>query len=89
MGPTGTFFIVIIAMTMVAFIVATWMKTRATHGHVGSQPDAASLRHIELLSAENEGLKGKISRLEERISVLERIATDPAARTAREIDDLR
>ena len=46
-------------------------------------------RQIELLSSENAGLKGQVSRLEERIAVLERIATDPAARTAREIEQLR
>ena len=34
-------------------------------------------------------LGAQISRLEERIAVLERIATDPAERTAREIDRLR
>ena len=31
----------------------------------------------------------QVSRLEERIAVLERIATDPAERTAREIEALR
>ena len=54
--------------------------------HKGS-PDAE--RQIGLLSNENEQLKGHITRLEERISVLERIATDPATRTAAEIDALR
>jgi hypothetical protein len=44
---------------------------------------------VELLSSENAGLKGQVSRLEERIAVLERIATDPAERTAREIEQLR
>jgi hypothetical protein len=34
-------------------------------------------------------LVGRISRLEERIAVLERIATDPATRTARDIEALR
>jgi hypothetical protein len=42
-----------------------------------------------LLTNENAGLKGQVSRLEERIAVLERIATDPAERTAREIEQLR
>ena len=44
---------------------------------------------MELLSDENAGLKGQMGRLEERIAVLERIAVDPAERTAREIDQLR
>ena len=46
-------------------------------------------RKVELLTSENERLNGQVSRLEERIAVLERIATDPAERTAREIDALR
>jgi len=46
-------------------------------------------REVEQLTQENSGLKGQVSRLEERIAVLERIATDPAERTAREIEQLR
>ena len=46
-------------------------------------------RGVALLEAENERLTGTIGRLEERIAVLERIATDPAVRTAREIEALR
>ena len=46
-------------------------------------------RKVLLLSSENEKLTGQVSRLEERLRVLERIATDPAERTAREIDALR
>jgi hypothetical protein len=41
------------------------------------------------LERENEQLKRTIGRLEERLAVLERIATDPAERTAREIERLR
>lgn len=46
-------------------------------------------RKMALLTNENEQLHGKVGRLEERLAVLERIATDPATRTAREIDALR
>lgn len=46
-------------------------------------------RHTALLSSENEQLTGKLGRLEERVAVLERIATDPARRTAEEIESLR
>jgi hypothetical protein len=53
----------------------------------GEAPEAE--RKILLLSSENERLVGQVGRLEERIAVLERIATDPAERTAREIDALR
>ena len=41
------------------------------------------------LGAENGTLKDEMARLTERVAVLERIATDPAARTALEIESLR
>ena len=41
------------------------------------------------LRAENERLKSDMTRLLDRVATLERIATDPAERTAREIEDLR
>jgi cell division protein FtsB len=50
-------------------------------------PEAS--REIDRLSDENAGLKANVSRLEQRLAVLERIATDPAERTAREIEQLR
>ena len=58
-------------------------------GNPVSRNDPDAKRTIELLTNENERQAGQISRLEERIAVLERIATDPAERTAREIDALR
>lgn len=84
-----------VAMSPLAWVATTWI--RAKHGYPleddkgnpvpRSDPDAK--RTIELLTNENERQAGQISRLEERIAVLERIATDPAERTAREIDALR
>jgi hypothetical protein len=41
------------------------------------------------LEAENGTLRQEMARLTERVAVLERIATDPAARTALEIESLR
>jgi len=43
----------------------------------------------DFFHARYERLTGQIGRLEERLRVLERIATDPATRTAQEIDALR
>jgi hypothetical protein len=60
---------------------------RRTRGTAGEDIEAE--RKIMLLSNENDKLTGQVSRLEERIAVLERIATDPAERTAREIEALR
>ena len=58
-------------------------------GGTVTKSDLADKRKVELLETENSKLHGQVSRLEERIAVLERIATDPAERTAREIDALR
>lgn len=94
------FIIAIIAITTFGWIVNNWIRTK--HGYPPSddwgstmnwggaqKQDPAADRKVELLSTENERLNGQVSRLEERIAVLERIATDPAERTAREIDALR
>ena len=89
------FVIAIIAISTAGWLINTWI--RAKHGYAlenewsGQTPKSnpEGDRKIELLSSENQRLTGQISRLEERIAVLERIATDPAERTAREIDALR
>lgn len=52
-------------------------------------PDLVARRGVELLDTENERRAAQIDRLQERLAVLERITTDPAERTAREIDALR
>ncbi len=61
---------------------------RRWRGTTGGE-DIEAERKIMLLSNENDRLTGQVGRLEERIAVLERIATDPAERTAREIEALR
>jgi hypothetical protein len=91
------FVIAIVAISTAGWIINNWIRAR--HGYPledewsgksnRSDMDANAERKIGLLSTENERLTGQISRLEERIAVLERIATDPAERTAREIDALR
>jgi hypothetical protein len=91
------FVIAIIAMSTIGYVINSWIRAR--HGYPledewsgkshRDDGDAGTERKIGLLSAENERLTGQISRLEGRIAVLERIATDPAERTAREIDALR
>lgn len=92
-GPE--FVIAIIAISTFGWILSSWI--RAKHGYplenewhgVTHKQDPEAARRIEALSSENAGLKGQIGRLEERLAVLERIATDPAERTAREIESLR
>ena len=82
------FIIVIVGMGMVAGLIQTVLKHRH-EARMGRDNLGAPSRQVELLSSENAGLKGQVGRLEERIAVLERIATDPAQRTLREIEELR
>lgn len=92
-GPT--FIVAIIAISTFGWVMSSWIRAR--HGYpienewsgIATKSDPAAERKIELLSNENDRLTGQISRLEERIAVMERIVTDPAERTAREIDRLR
>ncbi|MBC7521587.1 MAG: hypothetical protein H7268_10930 [Sandarakinorhabdus sp.] len=92
-GPT--FVLLIIAMSFIGWIVTT--AIRAKHGYPienewgGSvqKGDIDLQRQNEILERENELLRGKMSRLEERTAVLERIATDAPTRLTAEIDKLR
>ena len=70
-----------------AWVAVTWIRAR--HGYPLDDKDEERTTETKALRAENVGLKSQVGRLEERIAVLERIATDPARRTAREIEDLR
>lgn len=89
------FVVLLVGISTLGWLANNWIRAR--HGYpvenewkgVTAKGDPDAQRQIELLSSENERLTGQISRLEERLSVLERIATDPAERTAREIDALR
>lgn len=84
-GGVAIFILLIIAMVMVTAIVTTWLQSRAP----ARTGEPAAKREVELLADENAGLRNQVLRLEERLAVLERIATDPAGRTAREIEQLR
>lgn len=89
------FIVAVVALSMGSWVINTWI--RAKHGYPvenewsgmaeKSNPDAD--RKIVLLANENARLISQVSRLEERIAVLERIATDPSERTARAIEALR
>ncbi|GGA39951.1 hypothetical protein [Sphingomonas psychrolutea] len=95
MGSGQIFVLAIIGMSTVGWVITTWVRAR--HGYplenewsgTATRTDPSADRKIELLSNENEKLLGQLGRLEERLAVLERIATDPAERVARDIDALR
>lgn len=88
--------IVAIASGPICWVATTWIRAR--HGYpvdnekgelIGREGHLGDNRRIALLTTENERLNGQVGRLEERLRVLERIATDPATRTAHEIEALR
>ncbi|MBZ6380078.1 hypothetical protein B5C34_00260 [Pacificimonas flava] len=89
------FVIAIIALCYGGWIINNWI--RAKHGYEledewggkSTKSDPSSTRKVELLTNENEALKGQITRLEERLSVLERIATDPTRRLEDEFEKLK
>lgn len=89
------FVIAIIAIGTLSWVFTTWIRAR--HGYplenewsgMSHPANPETDRKVQLLTSENERLTGQVSRLEERIAVLERIVTDPSDRTARAIDALR
>jgi hypothetical protein len=48
-----------------------------------------SVKTLVSIDEENERLRLLVTRLQVRLAILEAIATDPAERTAREIESLR
>ena len=84
-------------VAILAWVANNWIRAR--HGYPLDErrdrrrgrhgTDLEAERQVLLLSSENEKLTNQVLRLEERIAVLERIATDPATRVAREIESLR
>lgn len=89
------FVIPIVAICTIGWVINNWI--RAKHGYPledewggkTAHPALPSERQLTLLSNENAELKGKIVRIEERVAVLERIATDKGVRLSDEIEALR
>ena len=89
------FVLAIIAMSFLAWIITT--AIRARHGYPledewggkTHRRDPAADETTKAIAAENEQLKATVGKLEERLKVLERIATDPTRQLADDIDRLR
>jgi len=90
--------LMVVAVTLIGALA--WLANnfiRVKHGYptdeelamFAARADRQSTEQIRLLTDENGRLQNKVDRLEDRLAVLERIATDPAERTAREIEQLR
>jgi cell division protein FtsB len=86
-----------VLIPIVSILATAWVivaSVRARHQHKAGSGNVTPMsvgeaRENVQLARENEDLKLTIERLEDRLGVLERIATDPAERTAREIESLR
>ena len=81
-------FILAFIAVMTAIFAGTWLNAKTLNVRRIEAGEAADTR-MRALAEENRGLQDKIAYLEDRLTVLERIATDPAERTAREIELLR
>jgi hypothetical protein len=83
-----TFVFSIAVVSIVAGVITTWIRAR--HGYpISDSEDGAGGNKMQTICAENEELKQRVAELTERLVVLERIATDPAERVSREIEELR
>ncbi|MEA3029295.1 MAG: hypothetical protein QOJ53_269 [Sphingomonadales bacterium] len=76
---SALFILIMTGMILFAYLTAMWIKYRRP---APAPQDNEAGRQIETLRQEND-------RLHERLAVLERIATDPAERTAHAIEQLR
>ncbi len=80
--------IVAISAAVLLNLLSARTRARARIAELSIQAGEEAANTTKLL-AENEQLRGQIAKQEDRLRVLERIATDPAQRIAREIDELQ
>ena len=88
-GPD--FVLAIIAISTVGWIVTTWIRARHGYPLEGEWGGAVTKQDpvTDRLEAENGALKATVGQLEDRLKVLERIATDPSRQLADDIEQLR
>jgi cell division protein FtsB len=92
-GPI--FVIAIVAISTIGWVMTTAIRARHGYpltddwGKAVSPTNREADQATKALTAENEQLKTTVGRLEERLKVLERIATDPSRQLADEIEKLR
>ena len=91
MGFGAEFVIAIIAISTAGWVFSSWIRARHGYpleGEFGGVHHRLTDEAAKALVTENEQLKATVGRLEERMKVLERIATDPSRRLENEIDSL-
>jgi cell shape-determining protein MreC len=85
MSGTMVFIIIMVAIFTVARMVRRAMDLEQNRINAGG----GGAREVASLERENSQLRGKVARLEDRMAVLERIATEAPDRLTAEIDKLR
>jgi hypothetical protein len=90
-GDPG-FVMAIIAISTVGWLVNNWIRAR--HGYAledewGGKTDRAADTAAKQLRAENTELRERLAAFEDRVIVLERIATDKHDRLSSAIEELR
>lgn len=80
--------IFLLMLTAIAAAVTLILATASMRGRHRLALTAETGK-VARLESENQELKGQVGLLEERLQVLERIATDPSPRLAHEIESLR
>ena len=76
-------------ISTVGWVANNWIRARHGFEPQDEEEDKPSKKRMDAICAENAELKRQLQQLQERMAVMERIATDPAERTAREIESLR
>lgn len=87
MDDNSAIFLVMLVAILAAVCLTlgtTWIRARTRNADL-NQRLAEGAGRAALLSEENAMLRGRLEQQGERLQVLERIVTDPADRTAREI----
>lgn len=74
---------------MVVLIVAIVTIGKVLSGRYGTKDTRKALKSSASDDGENMRLQSEVARLNDRIRVLERLATDPAKRLSDEIDALK
>ncbi len=94
MSEGQTFVAVLVAISTIGWVITSWIRAR--HGYpitddlgktINPAPDTSAT--MAALISENGALQDRVVRLEQRLHVLERIATDPPTRLLAEIEGLR
>ena len=81
------FVIFIVGISTVGWVVNNWIRAR--HGYALEDEWGGKTPRNDALIAENKELRAQLSKVNERLQVLERIATDNSVNVARQIEALR